>query len=41
MARRRHHKKGHHCKVVQIKGQGRRRICRNSKGRITSNRKAH
>ena len=28
------------CKVTTIKGQGRRRICRDSKGRITSNKKA-
>jgi hypothetical protein len=28
------------CKVVRIKGQGRRRICRDKRGRITSNRKA-
>lgn len=28
------------CKVQSIKGQGRRRICRDSRGRITSNTKA-
>lgn len=28
------------CKVTTIKGQGRRKICRDSKGRITSNKKA-
>lgn len=28
------------CKIVRIKGQGRRKICRDKKGRITSNKKA-
>ena len=28
------------CKVQSIKGQGRRRICRDARGRITSNTKA-
>jgi hypothetical protein len=28
------------CKVVRIKGQGRRKICRDKLGRITSNKKA-
>ena len=28
------------CKVVRIKGQGLRRICRNRKGHIKSNKKA-
>jgi len=41
MARRRHKKKAHHCAVKRIKGQGLRRICRDSKGRIKSNTKAH
>ncbi len=44
MAKRRKRKlsgaKGGRCKVVSIRGQGRRRICRNKKGHITSNRKA-
>lgn len=28
------------CATVYIKGQGRRKICRDARGRITSNRKA-
>lgn len=28
------------CKVTRVKGQGMRRICRDSRGRITSNKKA-
>lgn len=28
------------CKTVRVRGQGMRRICRDSKGRITSNKKA-
>lgn len=28
------------CKVVRVKGQGMRRICRNAKGQIKSNKKA-
>lgn len=40
MARRRHSKKSTGCKIVRIKGQGTRKICRNSKGQITSNKKA-
>lgn len=38
MAKRR--KSSSRCKTVRIKGQGMRKICRNKKGHITSNKKA-
>ena len=38
--RRRSKARKHHCAVKHIKGQGRRRICRDRKGRIRSNTKA-
>jgi len=41
MKRRRHHKKGAHCKVVRVKGQGLRRLCWGRNGRLKSNTKAH
>lgn len=34
------HRKSKRCKVVHIKGQGRRRICHGKNGKITSNTKA-
>lgn len=43
MAKKRSRKRkstGGACKVVRVKGQGMRRICRDKKGRIRSNKKA-
>lgn len=40
MAKRRKKSSGGSCKVVRVKGQGMRRICRDRKGRIKSNKKA-
>lgn len=39
MAKRRK-RSGGSCKVTRVKGQGMRRICRDKKGRIRSNKKA-
>lgn len=42
MAKKKRSRKGKtvSCKVTRVKGQGMRRICRDSRGRITSNKKA-
>lgn len=39
-SRKRRKKRGSMCQIVNVRGSGRRRICRDSKGRIRSNRKA-